>query len=86
MQEPKIEFPCDYPIKVIGTSSPEFLSTIMIIVQKYDSSMGLDKTKERVSREGNYTSITFLFWATGESQLKKMFAELKQCSDVHMVL
>ncbi len=86
MHEPKIEFPCDYPIKVIGTSSPEFLSLIMTIVQKYDSSMGLDKTKERVSREGNYTSITFLFWATGESQLKKMFAELKQCSDVHMVL
>jgi putative lipoic acid-binding regulatory protein len=86
MQEPKIEFPCDYPIKVIGTSSPEFLSLIMTIVQKYDSSMALDKTKERVSREGNYTSITLLFWATGEGQLKDMFAELKECDDVHMVL
>ncbi|HAK51002.1 MAG TPA: hypothetical protein DCM54_03730 [Gammaproteobacteria bacterium] len=86
MQEPKIEFPCDYPIKVIGTSSPDFLATVLAVVQKYDPTMALDKTKERVSREGKYTSVTLLFWATGESQLKVMFTELKQCGDVHMVL
>lgn len=86
MQEPKIEYPCDYPIKVIGESSPSFLDDVLVIVQKYDSTMALDKVKERASREGNYKSITLLLWATSEQQIKDVFAELKTCEAVRLVL
>lgn len=86
MQEPKIEYPCDYPIKVIGDSSPDFLDDVLAIVQKYDSTMVLDKVKERASREGNYKSVTLLFWATSEQQIKDVFAELKTCEAVRLVL
>ena len=86
MQEPKIEYPCDYPIKVIGESSPSFLDDVLVIVQKYDSTMTLDKVKERASREGNYKSITLLLWATSEQQIKDVFAELKTCEAVRLVL
>lgn len=86
MQEPKIEFPCDYPIKVIGESSPDFLTDVLAIVQRHDSSMVLDKVKERPSREGNYKSITLLFWATSEQQIKALSAELKTCEAVRLVL
>jgi|TARA_B110000263_G_C15256989_1_gene486962 putative lipoic acid-binding regulatory protein len=86
MQEPKIEYPCDYPIKVIGESSPDFLGDVLTIVQKYDSTMVLDKVKERASRVGNYKSVTLLFWATSEQQIKDVFAELKTCEAVRLVL
>ena len=86
MQEPKIEYPCDYPIKVIGESSPSFLDDVLVIVQKYDSTMVLDKVKERASRVGNYKSVTLLFWATSEQQIKDVFAELKTCEAVRLVL
>ena len=86
MQEPKIEYPCDYPIKVIGESSPSFLDDVLVIVQKYDSTMALDKVKERASWEGNYKSITLLLWATSEQQIKDVFAELKTCEAVRLVL
>jgi hypothetical protein len=86
MQEPKIEYPCDYPIKVIGESSPSFLDDVLVIVQKYDSTMALDKVKERASREGNYKSITLLLWATSEQQIKDVFSELKTCEAVRLVL
>ena len=86
MKEPKIEFPCDYPIKVIGDSHSNFTDEILDIVRRYDSTVTFEKVKERPSSKGNYQSITLPFWATGEPQLKQLFAELKKCSSVRMVL
>ncbi len=86
MSEPRIEFPCDYPIKVIGESVPGFLEEVLAIVCRHDATMTLDKVSERASRRGNYTSITLELWATGEPQIKRMFMELKQCSAVRLVL
>jgi len=86
LKDAKIQFPCQYPIKVIGMTSPELLVRVMEILLKYDSSLTADKTKERQSRKGNYTSITFQFYASGERQLEAMFAELKNCNMVHLVL
>ena len=84
--ETAIQFPCNYPIKVIGEAVPDFLDDVLTIVRKYDVTMALDKIKERASKEGKYKSITLLFWATGEPQLKQMFVELQQCEAVRMVL
>ncbi len=86
MKEPKIEFPCDYPIKVIGESVPGFRDEVLSIVRRYDATIALDKVKERPSSKGNYNSITVLLWATGEPQLRRLFAELKECAAVRLVL
>ncbi len=86
MKEPKIQFPCDYPIKVIGESVPGFRDEILDIMRRYDATIALDKVKERPSSKGNYHSITVLLWATGEPQLKNLFAELKECAAVRLVL
>lgn len=86
VKEPKIEFPCDYPIKVIGESVPGFRDEVLGILRRYDATIALDKVKERPSSKGNYNAITVLFWATGEPQLKRLFAELKECTAVRLVL
>ena len=86
MDENRIEFPCSYPIKVIGESVPGFRDEVLAIVRRFDATMALDKIKERPSRNGNYQSVTLLFWATGESQLQDLFVELKAYSAVRMVL
>jgi len=86
VKEPKIEFPCDYPVKVIGESYPGFRDEIVSIVRRYDATIALDKVKERPSSKGNYCSITILVWATGEPQIMNLFAELKECTGVRLVL
>ena len=86
MKEPKIEFPCNYPIKVIGDFHAGFTQEILDIVRRYDATVALEKVKERPSSKGNYRSITIPFWATGEPQLKQLFADLKECPSVRMVL
>jgi putative lipoic acid-binding regulatory protein len=70
---PVIEFPCDYPIKVI-------------ILRRYDANLSLDRIKERPSKQGNYTSVTVFITATGEPQLKALFEEFKTHDWVRMVL
>jgi putative lipoic acid-binding regulatory protein len=86
VKEPKIEFPCEYPIKVIGEFHANFSQEILEIVRRYDSAVVPEKVKERPSSKGNYRSITIAFWATGEPQLKKLFADLMECPSVRMVL
>ena len=86
MEDAKIQFPCNYPIKVIGVTSPELLVSVTEILLRYDPTLTTDKTRERQSRKGNYTSITFQFYASGKQQLEAMFAELKNCNRVRVVL
>ncbi len=90
MEAPRIEFPCDYPIKVIGDSSPNFVPNVLRIVRQHDATITDDRTQDRVrektSRNGNYTSVRILIRATGEPQLKRMFESLKQYAAVQMVL
>ncbi len=86
MKRPRIEFPCDYPIKVIGDAHPRFVEEVLTVMRRYDSSLAMDKVKKRSSRHGNYDSVTVLFWATGERQLRRMFEDLKECESVRIVL
>jgi len=83
---PVIEFPCEYPIKVIAEGFPPILSQVGSILRRYDANLSLDKLKERPSRDGNYTSVTVFITATGEPQLKALFEEFKTHHWVRMVL
>ena len=85
-QTTRIEFPCDYPVKVIAESGEGLLEEVLTIARRHDPSIALDKVKQRPSRHGKYHSITILLWATGEVQLKQLFEDLKQHDAVRMVL
>jgi uncharacterized protein len=86
MSRPQIEFPCDYPIKVIAEAEVGLVQTLMLIAKKHDPTIVEDKMKERESRNGNYRAVTIDFWATGEPQLKRLFEDLKGCAAVRLVL
>ena len=83
---PKIEFPCDYPIKGIGEAVPDFLEQVVAIVRTYDDTLTADRLTERDSRKGNYRSITMQVHVVSEAQLQPMFLELKAVAAVRMVL
>ena len=86
VKETKIEFPCDYPIKVIGEAVPDFLEQVVAIVRTYDDTLTSDRLTERDSRKGNYRSITMQVHVVSEAQLQPMFLELKAVAAVRMVL
>ncbi|MFT5888119.1 MAG: putative lipoic acid-binding regulatory protein [Zhongshania sp.] len=83
---PKIEFPCDYPIKVIGTAGVGLRERVVEIMRIHAGDIDETIITERVSSEGRFQSLTVTIIATGEPQLKDIFADLKATGIVKMVL
>ncbi len=83
---PTIEFPCRYPIKVIGLADPEAAHEILEIVRQHAPELTPDDVTRRSSRKGNYASIGVTIMATGEPQLKALHRDLMAHAAVKMVL
>ena len=78
-EESLIEFPCDFPVKVMGSAIPEFHRRILEIATKHDSHFNPDKIKQRDSKTGKYTSLTLNIHAKNKSQLDALYQELTDC-------
>ena len=85
-EAPKIEFPCDYGIKVIGDAAPDFKEFVVTVVERHAPGIKDEDVSVKDSREGRFCSVRLNIMATGESQLKALFEELKASGRVHMVL
>jgi len=81
-----IEFPCAYPIKIMGPYQAEFKEQMLNIVRQYAPELVDEAVQERLSRNGNYVSITVTIQATGEDQLAELFEALKNSGRVSLVL
>ena len=85
-QMPKIEFPCDYPIKVIGEVEEGAVAKIIQVVRIHAAEVTPDQVSTRASRNGNFQSIRVSIVATGEEQLKQLHTDLLQLDCVRLVL
>lgn len=85
-EAPKIEFPCRYPIKVMGHASDSFIEEVMIVVRRHAPDTHDDDVNSRPSAKGNYLSITITIEAQGKDHLQTLFGDLKTLPDVKLVL
>jgi len=83
---PKIDFPCDYPLKVIGLSKPTFEASVIHIVQHHCPEFDADSITPVPSRNGKYASLRFNINAQSEDHIRQLFTELKAHELVQMVL
>jgi len=83
---PKIEFPCDYAIKVIGDSAPDFTEFVVRVVEQHAPGICETDVFVKDSSKGRFCSVQLTIVATGESQLSALFKDLKASGRVHMVL
>lgn len=83
---PKVEFPCDYSLKIVGDAEADFRERMLEIVERH--APGVDHARVRVvdSRNGKFQSVRLTITATGQDQLETLFAALKATGRVHMVL
>ena len=83
---PKISFPCNYPIRVIGVSNEAFRRQVLDVFQKFDAGVDKDKLSYRPSSGGTYESIQVQFFAQSEGQLQALFEQLKRIPGIKMVI
>lgn len=86
MEAQPLEFPCDYPVKVMGFASENFQIEVVEIIQRHTQTLSQDKISVRASSKGSYMSVTVVIIATGEDQLRRLFEELKSSAAVKLVL
>ena len=81
-----IEFPCEFPIKMMGRDSPEFHATARALVEKHTGPLDDDAIQSSVSRNGNFVSITVVVVARSQQQLDDIYREVTSHDDVLMAL
>lgn len=84
--EPKIEFPCDYPLWIIGEGRPQFQEQVLAIVRRHVAEVHESSINVRESRGGSYCSVRVTIVATGADQLQLLHAALVAEPAVRMVL
>lgn len=86
MQPPKLEFPCDYPLKVVGDAADDFGEAVARVVKQHDPAFDASSIRLVKSRNGRFLSARLTLHATGEAQIKALFEALKATGRVHMVV
>ena len=81
-----IEYPCDFPIKVMGRRVDDFAQTVVSIVQKHAPDFDPSSLQMRPSRQGNYLGLTVTLHATSRAQLDALYTELSGHPLVAVVL
>ena len=84
--ESLLQFPCDFPIKVMGVGGPEFQRLVVDLVRR--RAPDLDETRVRVrdSRAGRYQSVTVKVLARDRAQLDAIYQDLSGHPQIKLVL
>ena len=83
---PRLQFPCDYPIKVMVRAEAGVREQVDEIVQRHAGPLPPESVTERSSAQNRFKGITYVIHAQGEAQIAALFGALKECSAVLMVL
>ncbi len=81
-----IEYPTDFPIKVMGRMQPGFAQNVLAIVQRHAPDFDGATMELRPSSKGKYLSVTCVVRATSREQLDDLYRELCDHPQVVMVL
>lgn len=85
-KESLLEFPCDFPLKIMGASVPAFAETIVAVVLKHAPDFNAASVEMRPSKAGNYLSLTCTVRAVSQVQLDALYRELTSHPMVKVVL
>ena len=84
--ETLLEFPCAFPIKMMGRDTPEFRATVRELVEKHTGPLDDDSIQSSLSRNGRFVSVTITVAAESREQLDNIYREVTAHEDVLMAL
>ncbi len=81
-----LEFPTEFPIKVVGRPDGDVRAISQEIVERFAGTLSESSIRERASADGNFLAITYLIVAQSQAQLDDIYRELSACKAVIMAL
>ena len=85
-EESLLEFPCAFPIKIMGERRDEFAQVMVEIVMRHAPDFVATAVEMKASTNGKYLSLTCTIQATSRAQLDDLYRELSAHPLVSLVL
>lgn len=86
MQEKLINFPCQFPIKIMGLANDTFEGAVVAILNQHVPDLGEGAIVSKLSKGGKFESMTATINATSQEQLDALYRALTQDPNILMVL
>ena len=81
-----IEYPSQFPIKVMGAKVDGFVHAVTAIAEAFDPAFDATTIELRPSKAGNYLGLTLTVTATSREQLDALYRTLSSHPMVKIVL
>jgi len=75
-QETLFEFPCAFPLKIMGLANDALAQTVLEVVVRHVPDFVAATMEMRASSGGKYVSLTCTINATSKAQLDALYREL----------
>ena len=85
-KESLIEYPSQFPIKVMGVKADGFVHAVTQIALQFDPAFDASTVELRDSKGGNYLGVTITVTATSREQLDELYRTLSSHPMVKVVL
>lgn len=81
-----LEFPCEFPIKIIGNNNPQLEAAVTAILCKHVPNLDPNAITDRLSSGSKYKSFSATFTADSREQLDALYIELTAHEQIIWVL
>ena len=81
-----IDYPCEFPIKIMGKDEQDFTKSILMIVNRHITGFDDKNVEKRLSKKNKYLSLTCTVYVISQFQLDALYQELCDHPMVIMVL
>ena len=84
--ESLIDYPCDFPIKVMGPNDPGFVDAMVFLARQFDPDWQEASLERRESKGGKYLGLTLTLHVLSREQLDEVYRTLSSHPLVKVVL
>lgn len=84
--QPVIEFPCDFPIKMMGKDRPAFHEAARAIIAQHAGPLDDNAWRTANSSKGRFISLTVTIRARSQEQLDAIYRDLSAHEEVLVAL
>lgn len=81
-----IEYPCRFPIKVMGANVPGYVEAMLHVARCFEPGFDETHVERRPSKAGNYLGLTLSIHVTSREQLDEIYRTLTTHPMVKIVL
>ena len=85
-QETLFEFPCKFPVKVMGRSEDSFEALVTDIILSHAEIYVGEQVTTNPSGSGKFISVTVTIEALSKDQLDRIYQDLTDCEQVLVAL